>query len=108
MKPLKDVCFVEAASKRQALEDLLYSAPPCRTLIFVNSKRAADEIDDFLFNKGFPCTSIHGDRTQREREDSIRSFRNGKCPIMIATGVSSRGLDVHSVLHGKSPMNVSC
>ena len=49
----------------------------------------------------FPCTSIHADRTQREREDSIRAFRSGKAPIMIATGVSARGLDIHNVMHGK-------
>lgn len=95
-KFFKDVVFVEAHQKRQALEDLLLSTPPCRTIIFVNSKRGADEIDDYLFNKGFPCTSIHADRTQREREDALRAFRNGKCAIMIATGVSARGLDVHN------------
>jgi ATP-dependent RNA helicase DDX3X len=97
----QDVVFTEASAKRQALEDLLFTAPPCRTIIFVNSKRAADEVDDYLFNKGFPCTSIHGNRTQREREDSIRAFRSGKAPILIATGVSARGLDIHNVMHGK-------
>jgi ATP-dependent RNA helicase DDX3X len=95
----QDVIFVEASAKRQALYDLLMSAPPARTIIFVNSKRAADEIDDYLFNRGMPCTSIHADRTQREREDSIRAFRNGKAPILIATGVSARGIDIHNVMH---------
>ena len=52
-----------------------------------------------MFNKGFPCVSIHSDRTQREREDCIRSFRAGKNPILIATGVSARGLDVAGVMH---------
>jgi ATP-dependent RNA helicase DDX3X len=75
------------------------STPPTRTIIFVNSKRAADELDDYLFNKNFPCVSIHSDRTQREREDCIRSFRLGKNPILIATGVSARGLDIHNVMH---------
>lgn len=85
------VLWVEPHSKRQACTDLLLHMPPSRTLIFVNSKRAADELDDYLFNTGFPCTSIHSDRTQKEREDAIRSFRTGKCPIMVATGVSARG-----------------
>jgi len=49
--------------------------------------------------KGFPVTSIHSDRTQREREDAIRAFRRGKCPIMVATGVMARGLDIANVLH---------
>ncbi|KAM0173584.1 hypothetical protein ACHAPF_006639 [Botrytis cinerea] len=95
----QDIIYVEAASKRQALYDLLLSTPPARTIIFVNTKRSADEIDDYLFNNDLPCTSIHSDRTQREREDSIRAFRNGKMPILIATGVSARGLDVHNVMH---------
>lgn len=42
---------------------------------------------------------MHSDRTQREREDSLRAFRTGKCPILIATGVSARGLDITSVSH---------
>lgn len=46
-----------------------------------------------------PCTSMHSDRTQREREDSLRAFRSGKCPVLVATGVSARGLDITSVSH---------
>lgn len=56
-------------------------------------------VDDFLYNKGMPVTSIHSDRTQREREDALRSFRTGRCPILVATGVTARGLDVANVKH---------
>lgn len=86
----QDIIFAERHSKRQCLIDLLMSMPPARTIVFVNSKRTADEIDDFLFNLNFPCTSIHSDRTQREREDSLRAFRKGTSPLLIATGVSAR------------------
>lgn len=95
----QEVMSVEPSNKRQAVLDLLNSMPPARTIIFVNSKRSADELDDFLFNQGMPCTSIHADRTQREREDSMRSFRAGKSPILIATGISARGIDVRNVVH---------
>jgi ATP-dependent RNA helicase DDX3X len=54
--------------KKQRLMDLLLEQPPARTLVFVKSKRACDSLDDYLYNLKFPCTSIHGDRTQRERE----------------------------------------
>lgn len=94
----QDVVFIEPHAKRQALFDLLMSFPPARTMIFVNSKRAADEVDDFLFNSDMPCTTIHGDRTQREREDSIRAFRTGKCPVLVTTGVGARGLDIANVM----------
>lgn len=93
------VMDVDPSQKRQACLDLLNSMPPARTIIFVNSKRTADELDDFLFNQGMPTTAIHADRTQREREDSMRAFRAGKAPIMIATGLSARGIDVHNIVH---------
>lgn len=93
------IVFTEPQSKRQALMDLLMSKPPARTIIFVNSKRSADELDDYLYNMGLPCTSIHSDRTQLEREDALRAFRRGEKPILVATGVSARGLDVHNVMH---------
>ncbi|KAK6341849.1 hypothetical protein TWF730_001336 [Orbilia blumenaviensis] len=93
------IIYANFDKKRQAIFDLLASSPAARTLIFVNSKREADNLDDFLWNKGLPTTSIHGDRTQREREDALIAFRTGKCPILIATDVASRGLDVRNVLH---------
>ena len=69
------VLFVDEPMKRNCLFDLLLSMPPARTIIFVNNKKAADFIDDFLFNRGLPSTSIHSDRTQREREDAMYVIR---------------------------------
>ena len=60
--------------KKQCLYDLLIAMPPSRTLVFVNSKQEADRLDDYLFNMGLPSTSIHSDRTQREREDALCVF----------------------------------
>ncbi|KAI5846516.1 P-loop containing nucleoside triphosphate hydrolase protein [Morchella snyderi] len=93
------VLWVDENKKKEAVYDLLCTAPPARTLIFVNHKRTADSLDDYLYNLNLPTTSIHGDRTQREREDALLSFRSGKCPIMIATGVAARGLDIKGVMH---------
>ncbi|KAK0717099.1 P-loop containing nucleoside triphosphate hydrolase protein [Lasiosphaeria miniovina] len=95
----QSVVFVDPSMKRQALFDLLHSLPPTRTIVFVNSKRAADEVDDFLFNKGMPCASIHSDRTQKEREAAMRAFRAGTSPLLVATGVTARGIDVRNVMH---------
>ncbi|KAI0883750.1 P-loop containing nucleoside triphosphate hydrolase protein [Annulohypoxylon maeteangense] len=96
----QDIVYVKPELKRGALLDLLYSIEPGRTIIFVNNKRAADEIDDFIYNKGgLPCTSMHSDRTQREREDAMRAFRAGKAPLLVTTGVSARGIDVRNVKH---------
>jgi ATP-dependent RNA helicase DDX3X len=67
--------YVEDHNKRNSLVELLLKQPPSRTLIFVETKRGADSLDDFLYNQNFPTTSIHGDRTQREREDALISFK---------------------------------
>ncbi|EUC38875.1 hypothetical protein COCCADRAFT_32227 [Bipolaris zeicola 26-R-13] len=95
----QEIRFVEETDKNEALFDLLFSGGPQRSLIFVNTKYKCDKVDDFLYNKGLPVTSIHSDRTQREREDALRSFRTGRCPILVATGVTARGLDVANVKH---------
>ncbi|KAM7208854.1 putative ATP-dependent RNA helicase [Naviculisporaceae sp. PSN 640] len=95
----QNVYFTDPYLKKQALLDRLQSLPPTRTIIFVNNKRTADELDDFLYNSGIPCASMHSDRTQKEREATMRAFRSGKAPVLIATGVSARGIDVRNVMH---------
>ncbi|OKL62814.1 hypothetical protein UA08_01877 [Talaromyces atroroseus] len=93
------IVYADEDAKKRCLYDRLLSMPPARTLVFVNSKAQADLIDDYLYNMGLPSTSIHSGRTQREREDAMIAFRSGKTPILIATGVSARGLDVKNVMH---------
>jgi ATP-dependent RNA helicase DDX3X len=67
----QQIVYVEESAKNQALFDLIFSDGPQRTLVFVNSKAKCDMVDDFLYNKGLPVTSLHSDRTQREREDAL-------------------------------------
>ncbi|CAB4409753.1 unnamed protein product [Rhizophagus irregularis] len=93
------IMFVEDQNKRNSLVELLLKQPPSRTLIFVETKRGADSLDDYLYNQNFPTTSIHGDRNQREREDALLAFKTGKSPILIATAVAARGLDIKNVMH---------
>ncbi|KAI0019612.1 DEAD-domain-containing protein [Xylariomycetidae sp. FL0641] len=92
--------YVEDVDKRSVLLDILHThGPSGLTLIFVETKRMADSLSDFLINQNFPATSIHGDRTQRERERALEMFRNGRCPILVATAVAARGLDIPNVTH---------
>ena len=91
--------YVEDADKRSVLLDILHTHGAGLTLIFVETKRMADSLSDFLINQSFPATSIHGDRTQRERERALEMFRNGRCPILVATAVAARGLDIPNVTH---------
>jgi len=91
--------YVEDVDKRSVLLDILHTHGAGLTLIFVETKRMADSLSDFLINQGFPATSIHGDRTQRERERALEMFRTGRCPILVATAVAARGLDIPNVKH---------
>ncbi|ERT02079.1 ATP-dependent RNA helicase [Sporothrix schenckii 1099-18] len=91
--------YVEDNDKRSVLLDILHTHGGGLTLIFVETKRMADSLSDFLINQQFPATSIHGDRTQRERERALEMFRNGRCPILVATAVAARGLDIPNVTH---------
>jgi len=102
------IVWVEEQDKRDFLLDLLAAAGLAKagtpeeaslTLVFVETKKGADQLDEFLYSQGFPVTSIHGDRTQREREDALRVFRCGKTPILVATAVAARGLDIPNVKH---------
>lgn len=92
--------YVEDDDKRSVLLDVLASMPSGGlTLIFVETKRMADMLSDFLLRSKIGATSIHGDRTQRERERALELFRSGKTPIMVATAVAARGLDIPNVTH---------
>ncbi|XP_035533721.1 probable ATP-dependent RNA helicase DDX4 isoform X3 [Morone saxatilis] len=86
-------------SKREQLLDLLKTTGMERTMVFVETKRQADFIATYLCQEKVPTTSIHGDREQREREQALADFRSGKCPVLVATSVAARGLDIPDVQH---------
>lgn len=68
--------------------------------MFVETKRGADQLEDYLCRNNLPATSIHGDRSQAEREAALRAFRSGKCRILVATDVAARGCVACSSLNG--------
>ncbi|KAL4608802.1 putative ATP-dependent RNA helicase an3 isoform X5, partial [Arapaima gigas] len=94
------VVWVEENDKRSFLLDLLNATgKDSLTLVFVETKKGADALEDFLYREGYACTSIHGDRSQRDREEALHQFRSGRCPILVATAVAARGLDISNVKH---------
>ncbi|XP_072514622.1 probable ATP-dependent RNA helicase DDX4 [Salminus brasiliensis] len=90
---------VDQYSKREQLLELLKTTGTERTMVFVETKRSADFIATFLCQEKVPTTSIHGDREQREREKALCDFRTGQCPVLVATSVAARGLDIEHVQH---------
>ncbi|XP_039007621.1 DEAD-box ATP-dependent RNA helicase 37-like [Hibiscus syriacus] len=98
--------FVQESDKRSHLMDLLHAqrengahGKQALTLVFVETKKGADSLEHWLCINGFPATTIHGDRTQQEREQALRFFKSGKTPILVATDVAARGLDIPHVAH---------
>ncbi|XP_023563006.1 probable ATP-dependent RNA helicase DDX4 isoform X2 [Octodon degus] len=86
-------------SKREKLVEILQNTGDERTMVFVETKKKADFIATFLCQEKVSTTSIHGDREQREREQALGDFRCGKCPVLVATSVAARGLDIENVQH---------
>lgn len=80
----------------QVLEEIVTS-PASRVLIFCNSKRSADEVVALLRTEGWPSLSIHGDRSQKERQWVISEFKSGGTPILCATDVAGRGIDIENI-----------
>jgi superfamily II DNA/RNA helicase len=69
------------------------------TMVFCQTKRAADQVATALASRGFAVATVHGDLGQGQRERALRAFRSGKVDVLTATEVAARGLDVDDVTH---------
>src|ERR1700759_4312684 len=69
------------------------------TMVFCQTKRAADQVATALASRGFAVATVHGDLGQGQRERALRAFRSGKVDVLVATDVAARGLDVADVTH---------
>jgi len=78
---------------------LLQSGETGLTLIFVETKQRANILERLLTSKGLPVTAIHGDKDQAARTWALKNFSTGKKPILIATNVAARGLDINDISH---------
>nr|XP_039253499.1 ATP-dependent RNA helicase DDX3X-like [Styela clava] len=94
------VVWVDEDEKHKFLLDLINATDAnSLTLVFTETKKGADDLDEFLYSRKYKSTSIHGDRSQREREEALQAFRTGEYPILVATAVAARGLDIPNVRH---------
>lgn len=66
-------------------------------VVFVETKRSAEFLCEYLKHLGFSCTTLHGNRSQIEREKALSDFKTGKCSILVATDIAARGLDVTNI-----------
>jgi ATP-dependent RNA helicase RhlE len=68
-------------------------------LVFTRTKHRADKVARQIAHAGFRVTSLHGNRTQGQREQALHGFKTGHFPIMVATDIAARGLDIDSITH---------
>ncbi|XP_014671389.1 PREDICTED: probable ATP-dependent RNA helicase DDX5 isoform X1 [Priapulus caudatus] len=93
-----DVCEDhEKDSKLLKLLEEIMGTKENKTLVFVETKRRVDELTRQMRRDGWPAMCIHGDKAQQERDWVLNEFRMGRAPILVATDVAARGLDVEDV-----------
>ncbi len=68
-----------------------------KVMVFVETKKGCDQLTRSLRGQGYPVRCIHGDKSQQERDDTLAEFRDGRVPMLVATDVAARGLDVKDV-----------
>ncbi len=102
LKPAENVelrTFEVEPDKKQELLEHLLGAETGSFLVFVRTKHGADRVARRLVRSGHSATQIHGDRTQSQRNQALRSFSEGRHRILVATDVAARGIDVANVAH---------
>ncbi len=88
---------VPMGRKLDALNLLLRSREPVRTMVFCNTKLMVDEVSAYLNKSGFTCEGIHGDMNQSQRTRVMEGFKSARIPILVATDVAARGIDVNDI-----------
>jgi len=100
---IQQVRIVDGYGKERACLDLLQDAGLLsrdsrgKALIFANTKRMCEQLSNSLVRQRVPCTSIHGDKDQIQRDDALNGLKNGRHKVLVATDVAARGLDIKGV-----------
>ncbi len=85
--------------KFDKLKTVLAEPGASRVLIFSETKRSVEKLRNDLIADGFKADSIHGDKRQSQRQNSLNSFKQARVDILVATDVAARGLDIKNVTH---------
>ena len=102
LKPAANVelrTFEVDHDKKQELLEHLLDAEQGSFLVFVRTKHGADRVARRLSRSGWSATQIHGDRSQAQRNQALKSFSEGRHRVLVATDVAARGIDVANVAH---------
>ena len=83
--------------KTEILNRLILIHKPKKSIIFCNTKRMVENLEDEIAQKSYKVDSLHGDMRQSSRDNVMKKFRNGTIDVLIATDVAARGLDVSDI-----------
>ncbi|WP_375288824.1 DEAD/DEAH box helicase [Sphingomonas sp.] len=95
----QSVIFCNQTEKQALLTMLLSDMPVDRALVFTRTKHGADRVVKLLAGNGIASNAIHGNKSQPQRERALAAFRSGETPILVATDIAARGIDVSGVSH---------
>ncbi len=95
----ESVYFVEKRNKPQLLAHLVENLPMYRAIVFTRTKHGADKVVRHLHQAGIRADVIHGNKSQNNRERALENFRSNKTPVLVATDIASRGIDVDGITH---------
>ncbi|MFN8202773.1 MAG: DEAD/DEAH box helicase [Solirubrobacteraceae bacterium] len=90
---------VKVADKPGKLVEVLKAERPDQAIVFVRTKIRCDQLNRTLADKGLNVKALHGDMTQGARDGVMLAFKAGRLPILVATDVAARGLDITTVTH---------
>lgn len=93
------IVFVEKRKKRALLVELFGNTELERSLVFTRTKRGADRVASHLVGAGMGAAAIHGNKSQRQRERALDSFKSGRTRVLVATDIAARGIDIDGVTH---------
>ncbi len=93
------VLFTDAKAKRQLLAHLLGDAAFQRVIVFTRTKHGANKVAETLEKGGFVAEAIHGNKSQNARQRALMRFKSGEAPILVATDIAARGIDIDGISH---------
>lgn len=85
--------------KKELLVRILKQTDTDSVLIFARTKHRTKRLAQQISKKGYQVTSLHGDRSQNQRQSALKGFKQGRYQIMVATDIAARGLDVNGISH---------
>ena len=95
----QDIVKLNGRSKIEVLHEMLIRPEFEKVLLFGRTKHGMEKLTIELEKRGFSATSIHGNKSQSQRQRALQAFKNNQVQILLATDVASRGLDIDRVSH---------